>query len=159
MPEGLEDLPKNKTKKGVTLEKILALDPSATSEFLNRVVPPGQRPQIFTSLDAIKEMKNKVSWTEPKRKGRSAERKLSKVNTQRRKKGQPEYTLDTIDVDELVDKLHVCRIPWAVRVLQEADETRHEWVDLAEPCRKAFVNGDGYLRHFKEEHLGRNRVR
>jgi hypothetical protein len=137
-----------------TPEEIGALRTNDVPNFLDTRIPPSEQPIRCRRLEDIKAARARgVKWTPPSRHTKKAARVLARVNEERAEEGLPLLTLETLDLDELVEEVHICQIGWRVVRIGKGRSVRYEWEDLGGPCGYTLINRDGYLRHLREYHF------
>ncbi|CAG8734895.1 15035_t:CDS:2, partial [Acaulospora colombiana] len=124
----------------VTLEVAALIEFHQAYGFLCNMVPESQRPLRYDTLEAIRQAKVGIEVTLPSRNSKKAKKHLQELNAMRKEKGEKELSKDELDLDELIEELHICRVPWRVN---RGEEGNHEWIVLENPCRAGFINSDG----------------
>jgi hypothetical protein len=137
-----------------TPEEIGALRTNDVPNFLDTRIPPSEQPIRCRKIEDIKAARARgVKWTPPSRHTKKAARVLARINKERAEMGLPLLTLETLDLDELVEEVHICQIGWRVVRIGKGRSVRYEWEDLGGPCGYTLINRDGYLRHLREYHF------
>jgi hypothetical protein len=137
-----------------TLEEVAATERSDTKDLLNRI-PAEEAYEVRTTLAGIKVARAEGTIIHDRsRDTPAAQKKLEEFNIKRRAKNMPELTLEQLDPDVLIKELYRCKILWKI-VIDEHGV--HRWVNLHGPCNHAYGGRDGWVRHFKDEHLAKAR--
>jgi hypothetical protein len=61
--------------------------------------------------------------------------------------------MEELDLDQLVEVLHVCQLKWRFVRIGRGRSVIYEWEDLGGPCGYTLINRDGYIRHLSEYHF------
>jgi hypothetical protein len=137
-----------------TLEEIAATERSNTANLVDRV-PATEAYEIRTTTGGIKAARaDGITIPERSRNTSAAREKLQEFNARRIAHGMPALTLEQLDTDILITEMFICKVYW--KAVRDA-EGKLQWVNLHGPCNHAYNGRDGWVRHFKDEHLAKAR--
>lgn len=123
--------------------------------------PEGEAPERYTDLEDIHAARARgVDIPKTSRATQRAKEILCNWNDALKANGQAPVTMEDLDPDLLIEELHICRLAWSVKRTEPKTEEGnpvYSWVNLGSTCGVATTNRDGYIRHFRERHIGQPR--